>query len=88
LALDARIEKHFSSEKTESCAAFYRLPAKGLRTSIANSADVKIPWNKGKLVRQKAPLKPPEVWAIRVRLQLAENKRYLALFNLAVDSKL
>ena len=54
-------------------------------------ADVKedsIPWNKGKLVGQKAPLKPPEVWAIRVRLQLAGKKRDLALFNLAVDSKL
>ena len=46
------------------------------------------PWNKGKLIGQKAPLKPPEVWAIRVRLQLADNKRDLALFNLAVDSKL
>lgn len=46
------------------------------------------PWNKGKLVGQKAPLKPPEVWAIRVRLQLADKKRDLALFNLAVDSKL
>ena len=48
----------------------------------------RIPWNKGKLVGQKAPLKPPEVWAIRVRLQLAGNKRDLALFNLAIDSKL
>lgn len=47
-----------------------------------------IPWNKGKLVGQKAPLKPPEVWAIRVRLQLANCKRDLALFNLAIDSKL
>ena len=47
-----------------------------------------IPWNKGKLVGQKAPLKPQEVWSIRVRLQLADNKRDLALFNLAIDSKL
>lgn len=52
------------------------------------STNRQIPWNKGKLVGQKAPLKPPEVWAIRVRLQLAGNKRDLALFNLAVDSKL
>jgi len=50
--------------------------------------DVWIPWNKGKLVGQKAPLKPQEVWAIRVRLQLADHKRDLALFNLAIDSKL
>jgi len=47
-----------------------------------------IPWNKDKLVGQKAALKPQEVWAIRVRLQLADHKRDLALFNLAIDSKL
>lgn len=46
------------------------------------------PWNKGKLIRQEALLKPQEVWAIRVRLELAGNKRDLALFNLAIDSKL
>ena len=47
-----------------------------------------VPWNKGKLTGQKPPLKPREVWAIRVRLQLADRKRDLALFNLALDSKL
>ena len=47
-----------------------------------------IPWNKGKLVGQKLPLKLKEIWAIRVRLELAENLRDLALFNLAIDSKL
>lgn len=47
-----------------------------------------VPWNKGKLVGQKSPLKPQQVWAIRVRLQLAGKKRDLALFNLAIDSKL
>src|SRR3982751_580102 len=46
------------------------------------------PWNKGRLIGQKRPLKPKEVWAIRVRLQLEGRKRYLALFNLAIDSKL
>jgi len=46
------------------------------------------PWNKGKLVGQKLPLKLKEIWAIRVRLQLADRKRDLALFNLAIDSKL
>jgi integrase len=46
------------------------------------------PWNKGKLVRQKAPLRVRDIWAIRVRLQLAEKTRDLALFNLAIDSKL
>ena len=46
------------------------------------------PWNKGKLVGQKLPLKLQEIWAIRVRLQLAGKVRDLALFNLAIDSKL
>jgi integrase len=46
------------------------------------------PWNKGKLIGQKPPLKLKEVWAIRIRLQIADNLRELALFNLAIDSKL
>jgi hypothetical protein len=44
-------------------------------------------WNKGKLVGQKAPLKLKEIWAIRVRLQLSNRVKYLALFDLA-NSKL
>jgi hypothetical protein len=46
------------------------------------------PWNKGKLVGQKAPFKLKEIWAIRVRLQLFRRARDLALFNLGIDSKL
>ncbi|GBF27789.1 tyrosine recombinase XerH [bacterium MnTg02] len=46
------------------------------------------PWNKGKLIGQKPPLQPKHVWAIRTRLQLAGRVRDLALFNLAIDSKL
>lgn len=46
------------------------------------------PWNKGKLVGQKAPLRLKDIWAIRVRLQLAVRTRELAMFNLAIDSKL
>lgn len=46
------------------------------------------PWNKGKLVGQKSPLKLKDIWAIRVRLQLANRTRDLALFNLVIDSKL
>ena len=45
-------------------------------------------WNKGRLVGQKRPLMPKHVWAIRVRLKIAENHRDLALFNTAIDSKL
>jgi len=46
------------------------------------------PWNKGKLIGQKAPLKLKDIWAIRIRLQLGHKIRDLALFNLAIDSKL
>ncbi|QSN60458.1 tyrosine-type recombinase/integrase [Caballeronia sp. M1242] len=47
-----------------------------------------VPWNKGRLTGQKSPLKLSEIWAIRTRLQLAANVRELAMFNLAIDSKL
>lgn len=46
------------------------------------------PWNKGRLVGQKAPLKPKDIWAIRIHLQNGHHVRELALFNLAIDSKL
>ncbi|MFZ2541233.1 MAG: hypothetical protein WAW75_05600, partial [Gallionella sp.] len=46
------------------------------------------PWNKGKLVGQKSPLKLKDIWAIRIHLQLDKRIRDLALFNLAIDSKL
>jgi integrase len=55
---------------------------------IIHSATRHIPWNKGKLVGQKAPLNVKEIWAIRIRLQLGNRTRELALFNLAIDSKL
>ena len=46
------------------------------------------PWNKGKLVGQKAPFKLKEIWSIRVRLQMQARLRELAMFNLGIDSKL
>jgi hypothetical protein len=46
------------------------------------------PWNKDKIVGQKAPLKLKDIWALRVRLQMATRIRELALFNLGIDSKL
>lgn len=45
-------------------------------------------WNKGKLVGQKAPLRLRDIWAIRIRLELARHVRDIALFDLAIDSKL
>lgn len=46
------------------------------------------PWNKGKLIGAKPPLRPSHVWSIRTKLQMQGKKRDLALFNLAIDSKL
>src|SRR5215467_11685380 len=46
------------------------------------------PWNKGKLIGAKPPLQPKHVWSIRTRLEIAGQTRDLAMFNLAVDSKL
>lgn len=46
------------------------------------------PWNKGKIVGHKAPFKPKDIWALRVRLQMEGHIRELALLNLCIDSKL
>ncbi|MGB9210781.1 MAG: integrase, partial [Pseudolabrys sp.] len=46
------------------------------------------PWNKGKLIGAKPPLRQKHVWAIRTMLQVERSKRDLAMFNLAIDSKL
>jgi integrase len=48
----------------------------------------RVPWNKGKLIGAKPPLRPSHVWSIRAKLQIAGRTRDLALFNLAIDSKL
>jgi integrase len=56
--------------------------------SITKTEGRAVPWNRGKLLGQKPPLKLKEIWAIRIRLQLARQARELALFNLAIDSKL
>lgn len=54
---------------------------------VANAAR-REPWNKGKIVGQKAPFKLKDIWALRVRLQMEHRVRELALFNLGIDSKL
>lgn len=54
----------------------------------ATTAARAIPWNEGKLLGQKPPLQLKEIWAIRIRLQLGHRTGKLALFNLAIDSKL
>jgi integrase len=60
-------------------------------TDNANATPVvreHVPWNKGKVVGAKPPLQPKHVWSIRTKLQVKERVRDLALFNLAIDSKL
>jgi integrase len=56
--------------------------------TLSSSSGGRVPWNKGRLAGQKPPLKLREIWAIRTRLQMSSNIRELALFNLAIDSKL
>ena len=53
-----------------------------------NTSQSHEPWNKGKLIGQKSPLKLKDIWAIRFHLQQDKRIRDLALFNLAIDSKL
>jgi hypothetical protein len=48
----------------------------------------RLPWNKGKLIGAKPPLRPKHVWSIRTKLQIEGRVRDLAMFNLAIDSKL
>jgi hypothetical protein len=48
----------------------------------------RVPWNKGKLTGAKPPLRPKHVWSIRTKLQFEGRVRDLAMFNLAIDSKL
>ncbi len=52
------------------------------------ATDQRMPWNKGKLTGAKPPFRPKHVWSIRTKLQLEGRTRDLAMFNLAIDSKL
>ena len=56
--------------------------------SVHQTGRSQSPWNKGLLIGQKKPLEPKHVWSIRVRLEIAGSKRDLAIFDLAIDSKL
>src|SRR5712691_3066380 len=53
-----------------------------------STVSTRTPWNKGKLIGAKPPLRPSQVWAIRTRLMVEGRTRDLAMFNLAIDSKL
>jgi hypothetical protein len=53
-----------------------------------STAPERVAWNKGKLIGAKPPLRPKHVWSIRTKLQIQGRTRDLAMFNLAIDSKL
>lgn len=57
-------------------------------TNLITAAPKRAPWNKGKLIGPRPPLRQKHVWAIRTWLQIEQQTRDLALFNLAIDSKL
>jgi hypothetical protein len=59
-----------------------------IQAQTMSSTPRREPWNKGRLIGQKPPLRPKHVWSIRTRLQMDGRKRDLAMFNLAIDSKL
>ena len=48
----------------------------------------RVAWNKGKVTGAKPPLRPKHLWSIRTKLQIGGRARDLAMFNLAIDSKL
>src|SRR5215467_13411581 len=56
--------------------------------SLTQLPPSRVSWNKGKLVGPKPPLRPKQVWSIRTNLQVEGRVRDLAMFNLAIDSKL
>src|SRR3954451_4000352 len=71
------------SRKSDAVGGMAEDPPMPVRVSPSRQ-----PWNKGLLVGQKKPLEPKHVWPIRVRLEVARSTRDLAMFNLAIDSKL
>jgi hypothetical protein len=56
--------------------------------NFLSNATRRAPWNKGKLIGAKPPLRPKHVWSIRTRLLVEGRIRDMAMFNLAIDSKL
>jgi len=59
-----------------------------IQAQAMSATPLREPWNKGKLIGQKPPLRPKHVWSIRTRLPMERRTRDLAMFNLAIDSKL
>jgi hypothetical protein len=59
-----------------------------IQAQTTSSMPCREPWNKGKLIGQKPPLRPKHVWSIRTRFQMDGRTRDLAMFNLAINRKL
>jgi hypothetical protein len=59
-----------------------------MNDSLPNTGHSRSPWNKGKIIGPRPPLRPGHVWSIRAKLRDELRVRDLALFNLAIDSKL
>jgi hypothetical protein len=79
--------------QTDVLAAFWSLPQLMASTmndfmTSASPCSPRMPWNEGKLIGAKPPLRLKHIWAIRSTLQLSGRIRDLALFNLDIDSKL
>src|SRR6476646_2743990 len=69
-------------------ACLYFVSNRGVRPCIPNTECKRVPWRKGKLIGPRPQLRQKHVWAIRTRLQIDQQTLDLALFNLAIDSKL
>jgi hypothetical protein len=79
----------FCRQKGQGPCGGLRFRSTAVHDSIAHHPGrTTAPWNRGKLIGPKPPLKAKEIWSIRVRLQVAQRIRDLALFDLALDSKL
>ena len=69
-------------------ASVTELRSMAMQDQVNAPAPKRVPWNKGKLTGAKPPLRPKHVWSIRTKLQIEGRARDLAMFNLAIDSKL
>src|ERR1700687_2234005 len=69
-------------------ASVTELRSMAMQDQVNAPVPKRVPWNKGKLTGAKPPLPPKHVWSIRTKLQIEGRARDLAMFNLAIDSKL
>ena len=81
------LAKGFGSDRRNRCAKCAGVPRPIIARKSGGMCGTRELWNKGRLIGQKRPLKPKDVWTIRERLQLEGRKLDLAMLNLAVDSE-